>query len=123
MADRTLIPQNGASTSDLLTALKNVVLALNGATQAYIAVNGTSSKQNITVPTVVKTSGGRIASISVIVGGSAPGTIYDSNSLNITNQPLCVIPNSVGVTFVNLPADTGILVSPGTGQAVTVSWS
>jgi hypothetical protein len=113
----------GASLSDILTAIKNLVEAVNNASQAYRNVNGISTKEAITVPTVVKTSPGRIAAISVIIAGSAPGTVYDSSQVSVPTAPLYVIPNTVGVFVVNLPTDTGLLVVPGSGQTVTVSWS
>ena len=119
----TPTPLSGASLSDLLTATKNIVTALNNASQSYLNVNGISTKEAITVPTVVKASPGRIASMSVIVAGSAPGTLYDSSKLGILTAPLAIIPDTVGMYVVNLPTDTGLLVVPGSGQSVSVSWS
>jgi hypothetical protein len=116
-------PPAGASLSDLLTTAKNLVTALNNLTQTYRSVNGITTLEAITVPTVVKTSSGRVAQASVIVAGSTPGTIYDSTQTTVTTAPLCTIPNTVGIFVVNLPADSGIVVVPGNGQSVTVSWS
>jgi hypothetical protein len=119
-------PQPGASLSDLLTAVKNLVIALNAATAAFDAVNGISTIHAITGPTVVKTSAGRVAAVSIITPGSTTGLIYDSASIAQT-MPLWVIPEAAQANgqpyVVNLPADSGILVVPGTGQSVTVSWS
>jgi hypothetical protein len=114
-----------ASTSDVLSAIKNIVTALNAATQAYLNVNGQTVAQAITTPTVIKASAGRVASVSVVVAGSGTGTIYDSAVLGTTTKPLYVIPAAVGTTpyVVNLPANFGILVTPGTGQTLTVSFS
>lgn len=117
------MPQAGASISDILTTLKNLVTALNGAAQAYLNVNGQSTTEAITTATVVKGASGRVASVSVIVAGSATGMIYDATVTGVTTAPLWVIPETVGVTFVNLVADMGIVVAPGTGQKVTVCWS
>jgi hypothetical protein len=111
------------SLSDLLTALKNVVTALANATLAYRQVNGISTAEAIIAPRIVKATAGRVASISVIVAGSTPGVIYDASQIGIITGPICGIPNTLGVTFINLPTDTGIVVVPGTGQTVTVSWS
>lgn len=120
-------PQPGASLSDILTAIKNLVVALNGATQAYKQVNGLSTTEAIKVATVVKTSAGRVASVSIITAGSTSGMIYDSASTQVTSAPLWVIPevaNANGEPYVvNLPTDSGILVVPGTGQSITISWS
>lgn len=113
----------GASISDILTTLKNLVVATNNSSQQYLNVNGVSSREGITAPTVVKTTPGRLAIISVLVAGSAPGTAYDSSKLGITTAPLCNIPNTLGVFTINLPTDTGLLIVPGSGQTLTVSWS
>ena len=123
----TDIPKSGtASTSDILTTLKNLVVALNAAARAFIDVNGVSTAEGITAPTVVKTTPGRVASISIIVAGSTTGMLYDSPNLT-HSAPLWVIP-AAGATngepyVVNMATDSGLMVSPGTGQTVTVSWS
>jgi len=125
-SSKSATPQAGASLSDLLTAVKNLVIALNGATQAFKNVNGVSTLEGITAPTVVKASAGRIVSVSIIVAGSATGMIYDSASL-AENAPLWVIPMAAktdGEPYeVGLPTDSGILVVPGSGQTIAVSWS
>jgi hypothetical protein len=114
---------SGASLSDLLSALKNVVIALNNATQAYLSVQGLSTKESITAPVVLKPTAGRICVVSVIVAGSSVGHIYDASTLTDTTKALYVIPNTVGVVAVNLVTDYGLLVVPGSGQIVTVAWS
>ena len=113
----------GASISDILTAFKNLVSALNNASQTYMAVQGLINAPGLTAATVVKPSTGRIASVSVIVAGAAVGHIYDANVTSATGKPLYVIPQTVGVVFVNMPASFGILVVPGSGQTVSVSYS
>jgi hypothetical protein len=116
---------NTASTSDVLTAIKNIVLALSTAAQNYLNVQGATNKAAITAPTVVKNSPGRVCSVSVIVGGAGTGFIYDATSLTDTTKPLYIIPDTVGLEpyVVNLPASFGIVVVPGSGQKITVSYS
>jgi len=123
-------PQNqtgGGSVSDVLTTLKNLVAALNFAAQSFNNVNGVSTKEAISAPTVVKTTAGRACSVSVIVAGSSTGMIYDAANLNNTSAPLWVIPAAAASNgepyVVNMPTDSGIVVAPGTGQTVTLSWS
>ena len=115
----------GASLSDILTAIKNLVIAVNGAAQAYLNVNGQSTLEGITTATVVKISPGRVCTVSVITAGSATGMVYDSNATSNTTAPLYVIPTTVGTApyVVNMGCNSGILVVPGTGQKVTVGWS
>jgi hypothetical protein len=113
----------GASLSDILTVAKNIVQAINTLAQGYLNVQGAQNFAGITVPTVIKTSSGRVAVISVVVAGSAPGMVYDAATLGVTTKPLCVIPNTAGPFVVNLPTSFGLLVVPGSGQTVSGSFS
>lgn len=113
----------GASLSDILTAAKNIVTAVNSLAQTYLNVQGAQNFAGLTASTTVKVTAGRIANISVIVPGSADGMVYDSAALGITTKPLYVIPMTVGVYVVNLPASFGITIAPGTGQVVSGSFS
>lgn len=123
MAVNTPQQSGGASLSDILTVAKNVAQAINALAQSYLNVQGAQNFAGITAPTVVKSTGGRIAVVSVTVAGSAVGAVYDSAATGNTTKPLFVIPMTVGVTVVNLPASFGITVVPGTGQTVSGSFS
>lgn len=112
-----------SSLTDILTATKNIVTALNNASQTYSAVNGTICRLDLTASTLVKTGEGRVAYISVTVAGTTVGKAYDSITTGTTSNALCAIPNTIGVFQVNLPFVTGLVVTPGTGQTVTVSYS
>ena len=121
-------PSQQASLSDILSAIKNIVTALNNATQTYLSVNGSSIATAISTPTVVKSSAGRVVNVSVVVNGSGVGGIYDAAQLGITKNPLWVIPDAPqanGEPFdVNLSVAYGILVIPGAGgQIVSVGYS
>lgn len=111
-----------ASLSDLLTSSKNIVSALNGSSQNSLSINGSSLKTAITTSTLVKTGAGRIASVSVIVAGSAGG-IYDANAVSATTGQIGVIPATVGIFVWNMPFSNGLVVTPGAGQTVSVSYS
>jgi len=115
--------QGGASLSDILTVAKNLATAVNALAQTYLNVQGAQNFAGLTAATVVKASSGRIAVISVIVAGSAAGAVYDSTATGNTTKPLFVIPMTVGVYVVNLPASFGIVIAPGTGQTVSGSFS
>jgi hypothetical protein len=111
------------SLSDILTAVKNAVTGINTVAQNYINVQGASSLSAISTTTLVKNTGGRVAVVSITTAGSATGSIYDSNSISSLNNKIYVIPNTVGVVTVNLPTNYGIVVAPGTGQVLTISYS
>lgn len=112
-----------ASLSDLLTTAKNIATAINGVAQTYVAVQGARVQQNITATTVVNASAGRLATVSVTTAGTTGGIIYDANDTGTTTRPIYVMDNTVGVVFVNLPVVYGIVVVPGSGQAVSISYS
>lgn len=106
-----------------LNALQNLVVAINTQSQNDLAIAGNQDFFNLTAATVVKASAGRIVRVSVIVAGSATGMVYDASSLTDTSKPLYVIPMTVGVVEVSIPTAYGIVVSPGSGQTVSGSFS
>jgi len=112
-----------ASITDLLTAAKNIVTAINGAAQTYLNVNGTLTKNGITAATVVNTGQGRIANVSVVATSTTAGKIYDATVSSATTNPIGVIPATTGMFSWNIPYNNGIVVAPGSGQTVTISYS
>jgi hypothetical protein len=124
MADQ---PKPGASLSDILTTALNIVKGINALAANYMNVQGTAIAQAITAPTVLKPSGGRVARVSITTAGSATGLIYDGATLSATSKPIWVIPMAAGANGdpyeVQLPCAFGILVKPGTGQVLSVSYS
>ena len=112
-----------ASLSDLLTAAKNIAAAINSWSSAMQDIAGVTTTANITTTTLVRSGQGRLCMVSIVVGGSASGLIYDSASVSTLTKPIWTIVNTPGLVFVNLPVTNGIVVVPGTSQNVTVSWS
>lgn len=112
-----------SSISDILTAAKNIVTAINGLGQTYLQVSGSRVSRQISAATVVLVGQGRIARVIVTTAGSAAGSIYDASVSTATTPRIFVIANTLGVTEINIPVDNGIVVAPGTGQVVTVSYS
>jgi len=101
---------------------QNQPQVLNGAT---IVGKGNKTVLNITSATVVKAVAGRIVKVSVIVAGSAAGSVNDvatTGAVAAANE-IAVIPNTVGVFDVDMPTSNGIVVTPGTGQTVAVSYN
>lgn len=111
------------SISDILTATKNIVTALNQLGQTYLKVQGSKSMADITTETLVQSGEGRIARVVVVAAGSSTGSIYDASAVGATTGKLLTIPTTVGVGEVNIPVNNGILVSPGTGQTVAIIYS
>jgi len=90
-----------------------------------ITGNGTKTVLNITTATVIKPVAGRVARVSVLVAGSAPGSVNDciTTGAAATANEVYVIPNVAGIYGVDMPTSTGITVVPGTGQTLAVSYS
>lgn len=112
-----------SSLSDILSAAKNIAVAINNVGQIYLKVQGASRSATLTANTLVSNKQGRVASVSVIVAGSADGMIYDSGVVSALINDLAVIDNTLGVTVINLPYNSGLVVVPGTGMTVVVSYS
>ena len=112
-----------SSLSDILTAAKNIAVAINNAAQVYLKVQGASRSATLTANTIVSTGQGRLASESVIVAGSTACTIYDSSAIGTLVNALAVVDNVLGVTVINLPYNSGLVVVPGTGMTLVVSYS
>ncbi len=112
-----------SSLSDILTAAKNIVTAINGVGQTYLKVQGALRSPTMTTTTLVSTGQGRLASVSVVVAGSADAVIYDSNAASSLTNALAVVDNVLGVSLVNIPYNNGLVVVPGTGMTLVVSYS
>jgi hypothetical protein len=89
---------------------------------------GTTNTLDITAATVIKSSPGRVWTISVVVAGSAAGAVYDSVSTtgNTAANQIGVTPTTAGAAPINFnafPCLNGIVVAPGTGQTLSIAWS
>jgi hypothetical protein len=89
---------------------------------------GTTTTLDITTATVIKSSPGRVFTVSVVSGtGSTAGAVYDATSTSgntVANQ-VGVIAAAVGapINFNAAPTANGIVVVPPTGYTIAVSWS
>lgn len=73
---------------------------------------------------LVKVGKVRAARVSVIVAGSAAGGVFDAATTGAaaTANQIFVIPNTVGIYTLDWPVNNGLVVTPGTGQTVAVSY-
>lgn len=86
---------------------------------------GNNSQLNITAATAVKATPGTLVRISVNTAGSAAGSANDCAAVGsvASANEICAIPNAVGVITLEWPCKTGIVITPPTGGAVSVSFS
>ena len=85
---------------------------------------GTLNQLVISSNTVVKAAPGQVCTVSVITSGTATGTINDcttsgaATSGNVTR----VIPQAVGPVYAPFRHSSGIVVMPGAGQTLSISF-
>lgn len=80
---------------------------------------------NITAATVITAAPGTITQLYVVVAGSAPGTVNDCATVGavaVANR-IAILPNVVGPVIASWPFNAGLVVTPGTGQTISVAYS
>ena len=95
---------------------------------ALITAQGTLTFLNVTSATVVKTTAGRVAKVSVIepsnAGNSYAAVADHASTSGVSNANLiAVIPDVRGVYDIDIPCATGITLVPGgAGQVLAISF-
>ena len=113
-----------ASLDDILTAQKNGVVAINNLAQTTTRATGNQTSLTVTVPTVVYTGTGYMVNFSVVVAGTAAGMVYDNNDTSpVAADALCVTPTTVGVYKTGQVFISGLVIVPGTGQSINVTYT
>jgi hypothetical protein len=121
------------SFTDILTVGKNVATAVADLGTQYLSVYGTQTARNIITATLVKSGSGRVVKVIVLAtNGSSTGAIYDANTTTqaVAGNLLWTIPAAVSAASasstpveLNLPFQSGLVIVPGTGMIVVVSYS
>jgi len=86
---------------------------------------GTATMLNITAPTVIKPTAGRVWKVIVNTVNTAAGGIYDANTLagDVAGNLIQEIGvGAVGPFDLACKTQNGLLVVPGTGGVVSVSY-
>ena len=116
-----------ASLDDILTTQKNGVVAINALSNNFKIEVGTITSATVSVDTLVVTGRGKIANISVVTAGTTNGIVYNAAaniaSLKTADVKLLAIPNTIGVFQCGVLFTNGIVISPGTGQEVNVTYT
>ena len=110
---------------DILTTQKNGVVAINNLAQSTLRGLGTQTSVTVTTTTAIYVGNGYLVNFSVVVAGSTAGTINNTGATSTVAaaNALCVIPATVGIVKVGQVFSTGLVVTPGTGQSVNVTYS
>jgi hypothetical protein len=114
-----------ASLGDILTTQKNGVVAINNIFQALSTLNPTVTSATVTSSTLIIAGSGRLISFSVVVAGSANGLIYNAGtpSGGAAANALVATPTTVGVYAANMVFTNGLVIAPGTGQSINITYS
>lgn len=114
----------GGTTGGVSTALSadpNGNLIISG-------VGGQATQLGFNTTQIVKAGPGMVVRVCVLIAGSAVGGVFDTGATAglVTTadqvQQVATIPNTVGTLELNFPCLVGIVVQPGAGQVVSVSY-
>lgn len=117
--------------NNLETALQNLNKNLSQLIQSLgnVTWNGTNAKTSTVITaaagaTLIYAGSGTLVNFVVTVAGSAAGTINNSATVAgaASGNVLCATPATVGVVAVGSQFTNGLVVSPGTGQSVNVTY-
>ena len=90
---------------------------------AYYA--GQYTSDSVTVSTVVATGSGYLVNVSIVDAGSTEGTVNDASSTGAaaTSNAIMKAQKFHGVYPVGARFTNGLVIVPGTGQTVCVTYS
>src|SRR5260370_42652924 len=120
-------PSGTASQSDILTALKNQVVATTTLAQQYTQQTPSFTSGQITSSvfgTLVQSGFVRLLGISIVSAGTALGGLYDSATNNPgAGQQIGVLLTTPGWTSTQMIFLNGLVAKPSTGQIVSLHYS
>ena len=120
-----------ANLDDVVTTQKNGVVALNALTAAleqfraiYQSAVGSQSFLGVTENSLIYSGTGRLVNV-IVSAAAAGGTIHDASTVAGANSTNVIfpIPNSTGITLVNVPFFSGLVIKPAAASTVSVTYS
>ena len=114
-----------ATLDDILTTQKNGVIAINALNQTTAYLGGRITSATVTAQTLVIAGAGQLVSFSVTVAGTASGTINNAQTtaLSAASNAMVATPTTIGVYQCGCHFSNGLVISPGTGQSINVTYS
>ena len=116
-----------ATIDDILTTQKNGVVAINNLGTTLKSYNeGQYTSSTVTGSTLIVAGAGRLVSIIIVIAGTTTGYVYNSSTVAgilPANAILALPPSAVGVYPVGAKFTAGLVIVPGTGQSVNVTYS
>lgn len=120
-----------ANLDDIFTVQKNGVVALNALTATlesfraiYLSFVGDKTFLGASESSLVTQGEGRLVNLVVSVAGAA-GTAHDAATVSAATAAnvIAVIPATAGSHQINVPFTSGLVLKPGSGQTVSVTYS
>lgn len=114
-----------ANLDDLLSAAKNIVIALNTINTTVGFFGGQQTSATVTSSTLVVNGSGVIVNFSVTTGGTTAGAVHDAGTTATASasNALAIAPTTAG-TYTGVHRFTkGIVIVPGAGQSINVTYS
>lgn len=111
--------------ADLLSAIQNATQAINTLSRTWSTNEGVVTTAATIVPVVATTKSGRVAYISVLDGGITVGYIHNCQTVALATDAnkLRVIPTTPDVYVAAANFNNGLVIVPGIGQLVNVTYS
>jgi hypothetical protein len=75
---------------------------------------------------IVKVGSGRVVTVSVIVSAAASSAIYDAATTGaaaVGNQLMAIPASATGIFTLNMPFQSGLVVVPGAGVTLAISYN
>lgn len=114
-----------ASLDDILTTQKNGVVGVNGLNQTMRRAQGTNTSATVTSQTLITATKGYLVNFSVVVAGTTAGTINNAatTAASAAANAICATPTTLGVYSCGAVFSNGLVINPGTGQSINVTYS
>lgn len=106
---------SGASLSDILTAFKDAVVAINGTIDSVAALSPHYTTGRLTAATLVQAGFVRVTGVSMLTAASG-GTLNDAGSVvdATANTAVYMLPATSGFVAVNMIFANGLVYTPPT---------
>lgn len=86
---------------------------------------GNKSYLGVTSDSLIASGTGRLVNLTITDAGSAEGAVYDAATVQEADASnmIAVIPTTTGIMTLNFPFTNGLVVKPGTGQSISLTYS
>lgn len=118
-------PNGGASLSDMLSTVKNLVEATNTLAKAANGLIPQFTSGRLAANTQIQSGFIRVTGISVLAAGAA-GALHDAATLAAAvagTNDIFVVPATVGFTATNMVFANGLVYKPGAAQVATIFYA